>query len=96
MASGDTPSKASRRRGRPAKLTPEQVEELAALVRENPLLSLDDIVWAFRRRSGITLSSPTVRRYLLGAGFQRSRPRRVATATAESSGDGGAVDTEPS
>lgn len=95
MASGGTPSNPTRRRGRPLKLTPKQVEDLAALVRENPLLSLDDIVWAFRRRTGITLSSPTVRRYLLDAGFQRSRPRRVATAAAKCSGSGGAVDTEP-
>ena len=67
MALGGTPSNPTRRRGRPLKLTPKQVEDLAALVRENPLLSLDDIVWTFRRQTGITLSSPTVRRYLLDA-----------------------------
>jgi hypothetical protein len=63
------------------------------LVRENPLLCLNDIVSAFRRRRGITVSSPTVRKRLLDAAVHRSRPSRAATA--ESSGDRRAVDTEP-
>lgn len=98
MAPTGTPPDAKRRRGRPPKLTPEQSEILVSLVRENPLLSLDDIVWALRRQSGITVSSPTVRKYLLDAGFQRSRPSRAGGAAAgdaaESAGEGGTVDEE--
>lgn len=92
MAPTGTPSDARQRRGRPPKLTPEQSEILVSLVRTNPLLSLDDIVWAFRRQTGITLSSPTVSRYLVSKGFHRSRPGRVAPGTAQSSA--GAEDTE--
>ena len=90
MAPTGTPSDAKQLRGRPPKLTPEQSEILVSLVRENPLLSLDDIVWAFRRQSGITVSSPTVRKYLLDAGFQRSRPSRAG------GGEDGTVDAERS
>lgn len=92
MASTHTPSGVTQRRGRPPKLSPGQIEVLVALVRENPLLSLDDIVWAFRRQTGITLSSPTVGRYLAHEGFHRSRPGRAATAPAESGAGSG--DTE--
>ena len=66
-------------RGAPRpKLTPEHRDVLAELVRANPLLALDDLVWAFRRRTGITVSAPTIKKYLLEAGFQRSRATRVA------------------
>jgi putative transposase len=67
----------------------EQVEVLVELVRENPLLSLDDLVWLFRERTGISLSTPTVRKYLKQEGFQRSRPSKAArdsTPAAEPTG----------
>lgn len=85
-----------RRGGRPLKLTPKESEALVALVRENPLLSLDDTVEAFRQQRGITLSAPTVRKYLLAAGFHfhRQRPGRVGRAT-ESRGDGAGVEGQP-
>lgn len=71
-----------RRAGRPRKLLREQTEVLVSLVRDNPLLSLDDAVSVFRRKTGITLSTATIRKYLLEAGFQRSQPSRDATAAA--------------
>lgn len=98
MASINTPSKRSKRRGRPPKLTPEQVRELVGLVRENPLLSLDDLVWSFRRKTGITLSTASVRKYLLGAGFQRMRPKKGAKGrdeAAKSRADRGAGEADP-
>jgi putative transposase len=71
-------SAGGKRGGRPPKLSAEQIEVLTDIVRENPVLSLDDIVWSFYQRTGITLSAPTVSRYLRAAGFARSRPARAA------------------
>jgi len=91
-------SSGQRRRGRPAKLSPEQVEVLVGLVRENPLLSLDDLVWSFREQTGITVSTPTVRKCLTEAGFERSRPRRGTRRTAASppgESDGAGAPTPP-
>ncbi len=70
---------ASRKRGvgRPPKLSVEQVEELVALVRANPVLSMDDTVSAFRRQTGVCLSPVTIQRYLKKAGFKHSRPPRA-------------------
>jgi transposase len=65
-----------KRVGRPPKLNSEQSQELVALVRDNPMLSLDDVVWAFRRRTGIAISTATASKYLLREGFERSRPKR--------------------
>lgn len=78
-----TSSDHARRRGRPPKLTPEETDALVELVWENPLLSLEDTVAAFRRQRGITLSTPTVRKYLLTAGFRfhRQRPGRALLST---------------
>lgn len=80
-------SASPQRRGRPRKLSAEQTEVLVSLVRDNPLLSLDDAVLVFRRQTGVTLSTATIRKYLLEAGFQRSQPSRPATtAAAQASG----------
>ena len=68
------------RRGRPPKLKDEQVEELVALVREHPMLSLDDLVDAFRRRTGVTIAAVTAGRYLRDAGFERARPPRGSSS----------------
>lgn len=84
----------TRRRGRPPKLSPEQVEVLVGLVRENPLLSLDDLVWSFREQTGITVSAPTARKRLLEAGFERSRPRRGERSQAPASRDGAGAESE--
>lgn len=60
-------------RGAPRpKLSPEQAQVLVQLVQENPLLSLDDLVGPFRKRTGISLSPPTIQKYLLEAGFKRA------------------------
>jgi len=92
------PSDARRRRGRPPKLTSEQIDALVRLARENPLLSLEDIVSVFRRQREITLSTPTVRKYLLAAGFHfhRLRSKQAATATGEPSSGEAAAATVPS
>ncbi len=50
MDSTGTSSGQARRRGRPPKLTPEEIDALVALVRKNPLLSLEDTVAIFRRQ----------------------------------------------
>lgn len=61
--------------GRPRKLSDEQIAFLVDLVREDPLMSLDDVVAEVRRRHGIRISAPTARKYLQEAGFERSRPQ---------------------
>jgi len=81
----------ARRRGRPPKLIPEEVDALVKLVRENPVLSLDDTVASFRRQCGITLSTPTIRKYLLAAGFHFHRQR----PSLELLGVEGAVEATP-
>lgn len=88
MAGNSETSGTAKRRGRPPKLTPQDVEELVGLVRENPLLSLDDLVWAFRRTTGITISAATARKYLRDAGFERTRPKR-RTGGDEEAAEGG-------
>lgn len=88
MASQSGPAKSKYRGGRPPKLTPEQIDQLIALVRESPLVSLDDLVWLFGRRTGISISAPTIKKYLLDAGFKRwrrdrSRPAETAPREAK-------------
>jgi transposase len=61
------------------------VEKLVRLVRENPVLSLDDLVCSFREQTGITVSTPTVRKYLLQAGFERWRPSRPSSSSSAAS-----------
>ena len=71
------------RSGRRPKLSREQVEALVALVRERPTLSLDDLVWAFSERTGMKVSPPTLRKYLMAEGFTRARPRGKAEGSSE-------------
>jgi transposase len=87
MTAKDAEQKRPRGPGRPRKLTPEDVEELIALVREKPLLSLDDLVRAFRKKSGITVSAATISKYLREAGFERKRPKKGAKAEKAGSGE---------
>jgi transposase len=54
------------------------VEVLVDLVRRNPQLGLEDLVWAFRRETGLSISAPTIKKYLLRAGFARVRPTAAA------------------
>lgn len=76
MSGVDEPAERRKPRGRPRKLSPEQVEILVGLVRSNPTLALEDLVWALRRETGITLATPTIKEYLTAAGFRRSRAPR--------------------
>ena len=76
MGTGGENPGASERRGRPRKLSPVQVESLIELVRKNPTLALEDLVWALRRETGIQLAAPTIKQYLNDAGFKRSRAPR--------------------
>jgi transposase len=91
LGSPRDPGSARRRTGRPRKISIEQTEVLVSLVRENPLLSLDDAVSVFRRQTGITLSTATIRKYLREAGFQRSQPSRAASAAAAQASGAGTV-----
>jgi transposase len=63
-------------RGRPLKLSPAQVEQLLAVVRENASLSLDDLSWLLHRQIGISLTNATIERYLRANGFVRGPQRR--------------------
>ena len=92
MDSISTASDQGGRRGRPLKLTSEEIDILVRLIREEPVRSLEDLVSAFRLQSGITLSPPTARKYLLAAGlhFDRLRPGSAASAAACRT-DGGAT-----
>lgn len=80
LDSTDTRSQDGKRHGRPPKLTPEQVEALVVIVREQPLLSLEDTASVFRQHQGISVSAPTVRKYLLAAGLRFRRLPRGAVA----------------
>lgn len=98
MASSDTPSDGTSGGGRPRKLTPAAVEILVGLFRDNPMLSLDDAVWALRRKAGITVSSPTVAKYLREAGFRRTQPQarsKAGGSEGKSSGDDASEGTPP-
>lgn len=53
------------------KLSAEHQDTLLQIAREKPLLSLDDLVWALRQRTGLTVSPPTIKKYLVQAGFTR-------------------------
>ena len=53
---------------------------LLEIVRERPSLALEDVVDAFRRASGVTISAATVSKYLREAGFTRVLPPRAGEA----------------
>ena len=83
------PSKrGAKKGGRPPKLTAEQAETLASIVRERPTLSLDDLVHAFRVGTGVTVSGLTAKRYLAAAGIKRERPSRARTPRAKTAAQG--------
>ena len=67
-------------------LSSAQVEVLLEIVRARPLLALeDDVLDAFRRASGVTMSAATVSKYVREAGFTRVLPPRAGEADAERS-----------
>jgi transposase len=71
------------RGGRPRKLSQEQIQALVLLVQERPALSLDDLVWAFGERTGVSASAPTLKKALAQAGIVRSRPARKVAPVIE-------------
>ena len=79
MASAKPFSERLGRGGRPRKLSEEQVEQLLALVRSKPDVGLEDLVYLFRRQTGVSLSAPTIKKYLSDAGFKRIRQEPEAT-----------------
>jgi putative transposase len=93
MAVKKPADKELRRLGRPPKLSPEQVQQLVGIVRDEPLLSLDDLVRVFRRKSGVTVSAATIRKYLHAEGFNRRRPEKPGS---EDVGEATEVGTEES
>lgn len=66
----------AKKAGRPPKLSGSNLEALIEIAREKPLLSLDDTVEAFRKKTGVTTSTVTVRKYLKAAGIQKTRPTK--------------------
>ncbi len=61
----------TKRRGRPPKLSPEQIQELVALARSRGTVGTDDLIDAYRKKTGIVLSRGTVLKYLREAGLTR-------------------------
>ena len=83
-------------RGRPQKLAPAEIDLLVELMRGDPLRSLEDTAAAFRRQRGISLSAPTVRKYMVAAGFHFQRERGALQPPAMTpSGEEAAVEAEP-
>ena len=80
MPSDASGSGGARRRGRPWKLSPEQIQVLLEIVREPPSLALEDVADAFRRASGVTIAAETASMYLREAGFKRVLPPRAGEA----------------
>ena len=51
------------------------------------MLSMDDLVWAFRERTGVSVSPATAKKYLEAEGFRRSRPKRRSPSSGGSGQD---------
>lgn len=71
MVAESSDSQGPKRKGRPPKLSPDQVQALLQVARENASLSLDDLRRVFHRSSGISLAPATIERYLRANGFHR-------------------------
>lgn len=65
-------SPAKRQAGRPPKLGEELVKELVALVRAHPRGSKSDYVRMFKAKTGVSLSTPSLDKYLESAGIKRA------------------------
>ena len=64
--------------GRPKMLDDELIGELVKITEEQPYVSQDDLVFLFRRRTGVSISATTARNYLKRAGIRRTAaPRKV-------------------
>lgn len=75
-----------RRPGRKPSLTAEHVAVLRAITTEQPRSSLDEVTRELFRRSGVKVSTVTVRKALREAGVERVKPLRRAGQRAEVQG----------
>lgn len=62
-----------RHRGRPPKLSQEQLERVRELVREHPNATIDELRQGLHRRTGVQISRLTMYRSLQRAGLQRPK-----------------------
>jgi transposase len=67
-----------KRSGRPAKITPEDLEILKELTTEKPTATLEELVKAFQARITRGVHSSTLRKALTAAGIQRIKPAKRA------------------
>ncbi len=65
--------------GRPKKLDDELIAELVKIIEEQPYISQEDLVFLFRRRTGVSIATTTARNYLKRAGVRRTAAPRKAT-----------------
>jgi transposase len=84
MASAKPGAERVGRTGRPPKLNAEGVQQLVELVRSRPNVALEDLVWLFRRETGISLSAASIKKYLTEAGFERVRAKQASPSEADS------------
>lgn len=72
-----------KRTGRPAKLTPADLELLKELTAEKPTATLEELVKAFQSRTARCVHSATLRKALTAAGIQRMKPAKGSAAAVE-------------
>lgn len=70
--------KASKRIGRPPKMTDEGIEVLRRLVTERPQATIQELIDALATETGIRIERDTLYRYLQRAGIRRVRPKVAA------------------
>lgn len=76
-----------KRTGRPAKITPADLELLKELTTEKPTATLEELVKAFQARTARCVHSATLRKALTAAGIQRVKPgKRVAVVSETAEG----------
>lgn len=71
-----------KRRGRPALLQAQQIEELKALVKRMPHACLDELTRELVARTGVNVRPATVRQAFKRAGIKRLKPERRPSARA--------------
>ena len=71
-------AKEARRPGRKPSLNADHTASLRAITQEQPRSSLDEVTRALFRRTGVKVSTVTVRKALREAGIERLKPLRRA------------------
>jgi transposase len=69
-----------KRTGRPAQITPEDLELLKELTPEKPTATLEELAKAFQARTRRGVHSVTLRKALTAAGIQRIKPAKRSAA----------------